>query len=151
MHAESIAIDAEVEALLAEADLPTSDLSTAHNLELYGVREAGSLIGLVGIELYGEVGLLRSLVVAGAHRGAGLGRGLVANVEARALRNGISALYLLTMDAAAFFASLGYAVIARSEVPDAIRGTRQFAGLCPASSSFMCKRLASDGSPAAGV
>jgi amino-acid N-acetyltransferase len=53
----------------------------------------------------------------------------------------VKALYLLTIDAAAFFSRLGYQEIARSEAPAAITGTAQFAGLCPSSAHCMRKPL----------
>jgi amino-acid N-acetyltransferase len=51
---------------------------------------------------------------------------------------------LLTTTAEDFFRALGYARIARELAPEAIRTTREFSSLCPASSVVMVKRLFAD-------
>lgn len=144
MRAETISLDTEVEALLTEARLPISDLSGSRSLDLLGVRESGRLVGVIGIEVYGEVGMLRSLAVAATRRRAGLGLGLVSSAESWAAERGVKTLYLLTTTAAGFFARLGYEAIPRSEAPAAIAATAQFSELCPASSTFMRKALAAN-------
>lgn len=144
MRCETISLNAEVEVLLTEAQLPVSDLSKSLSLNLLGVRESGRLVGVVGIEVYGEIGMLRSLTVASARRHAGLGVSLVSDAETWATQRGVKTLYLLTTTAAEFFARLGYEAVARSEAPAAIAATAQFAGLCPASSTFMRKVLATN-------
>lgn len=147
MFVETIGLTDEVESLLAAAQLPVSDLRASRSLNLLGLRDNGRLVGVVGIEVYGEVGMLRSLAVAPAHRNAGLGVALVSNAEAWAGGQGVKTLYLLTTTAASFFAGLGYVAAPRSDAPAAIAATAQFAGLCPASSTFMCKVLAANDSP----
>jgi amino-acid N-acetyltransferase len=146
MRAEFMRFNSEVETLLTEAGLPIADLPSCRGLNLLGMREGGRLVGVVGIEVYRSVGLLRSLAVAEARRQGGLGRALVSNAEAWAAAQGVKTLYLLTTTAAAFFVRLGYEVISRSEAPAAIAATTQFAALCPASSTFMRKVLAADNS-----
>lgn len=142
MHrVETLTLDAEVERILTDAGLPVSDLAATPGLHLLGIRNSGSLIGIVGIEPHGAVGLLRSLAVIGAHRGSGLGSMLVFAAEAWAADRGIGLLYLLTLTAAGFFADLGYATIPRSDAPEAIRGTPQFCNLCPSSATLMRKTL----------
>lgn len=147
MRAESVSLNSEVEALLTEAGLPVSDLPANRKLHFLGVREGGRLVGVVGIEVFGPAGLLRSLAVAEAHRECGLGQGLVSDAEALAAGLGVNTLYLLTTTAAAFFARLGYEAVSRSEAPAAIAASAQFAHLCPASSSFMRKVLVANNSP----
>lgn len=144
MRIEAISVNPEVEALLTEAQLPVSDLSSCRSLNLLGMRESSRLVGVVGVEIYGSVGLLRSLAVEPASRNAGLGVSLVSSAESLAAQQGITDLYLLTTTAARFFARLGYEAIPRSEAPTAIAETAQFSDLCPTSSSFMRKVLAAD-------
>ncbi|HEX4871714.1 MAG TPA: arsenic resistance N-acetyltransferase ArsN2 [Nevskiaceae bacterium] len=127
--------------LLEAAGLPTGDLSTV-SPEAFSVLEAADqLVGAVGLERFAEVALLRSLVVSPAHRQQGAGAALVAAAEQQARAQGIRALYLLTTDAEGFFSRLGYARRERETAPAAIRRHPQFAGLCPASSTFMSKAL----------
>jgi len=144
MRAEPISLNTEVEALLTEASLPVSDLPNCRSLNLLGMREGGRLVGVVGIEVYGALGLLRSLAVAQDRRNAGIGLGLVSNAETWAAERGVKTLYLLTTTAAEFFARLGYEVVPRAEAPAAIAATAQFADLCPASSTFMRKVLSAN-------
>lgn len=141
MRAESLSLDSDVEALLTEAQLPVADLAGSRSLTLFGIRDGGRLLGVVGVEVYGSVGLLRSLAVEPTHRHSGLGVSLVSNAEAWAAEQEVEALYLLTTTAAQFFARRGYEAVSRSEAPAAIAATAQFSNLCPASSAFMRKVL----------
>lgn len=136
---DSILPDSALRALLAQAGLPTADLSW--RTRLFGIHDVGRLVACVGLEPYGEVGLLRSLAVAPDYRGKGLGQALVRHAEHEARSAGIDTVCLLTTTAAGFFGARDYAVTDRADAPAAIRDTLQFSSLCPASSSFMCKRL----------
>jgi amino-acid N-acetyltransferase len=88
--------------------------------------------------------LLRSLVVAENARGKGLGSTLIDHAEQYAASKGVRSIYLLTTTAEALFERLGYERIERSNAPPSIERTREFAGLCPASSAFMSKQLLPD-------
>jgi amino-acid N-acetyltransferase len=96
---------------------------------------------VVGLELYSNSGLLRSLAVATPARGRGLGKRLVAHAERYAQEHGVKELYLLTTTAEAFFSRLGYRRVERDAVPDAIKATREYSGICPASSAVMAREL----------
>jgi amino-acid N-acetyltransferase len=85
-----------VRALLVAAGLPVTDLSAAHLDDFWGCHDGMNLIGVVGLEGYGTVALLRSLAVAHAWQGRGLGSALLAHAERAARQRGIQALYLLT-------------------------------------------------------
>lgn len=146
MRAESISLNSEVEALLTEAELPVADLASCRSLHLLGLRDGGRLVGVVGVEVYGSVGLLRSLAVEPAHRNFGLGVSLVSGAETWAAEQDVKTLYLLTTTADRFFARRGYEAIPRSEAPAAIAATAQFSDLCPSSSAFMRKVLAAHSS-----
>lgn len=132
-----IQFDAEAEALLLSAGLPVSDLRATRSLELFGLRADGRLVGVVGVERYGELALLRSLAVDPAYRDSGYGQALVRHAERWATQHGVTTFYLLTTTAADFFARLGYEVTPRAEAPATIAATSQFSGLCPASSTMM--------------
>lgn len=132
------------EALLAANALPVSDLRGDPPVVLFGAGADDRLDGVVGLELHGTVALLRSLAVDADARRGGLGMALVAHAEQQAAAHGAQAVYLLTTTAAAFFARLGYRDADRGHAPAAIAATRQFSGLCPASSAFMVKHLPRD-------
>lgn len=131
----------DVKRLLAESGLPTADITAQHMHHFFGCGPKGKLEGVVGIELCGETALLRSLAVTAAQRGLGLGSGLVEHAEGYAWGKGLKSLYLLTTTAEAFFRRRGYVRIPREEAPTAVKATREFSGICPASSTFMVKQL----------
>lgn len=128
-------------ALLAQAGLPTADLTPAALAGFVVAREDGALVGAATVERHGDDGLLRSLVVAPAQRGRGLGRALVEAVERDARAQGLRSLVLLTQSAAEFFAARGYRVVPRGGVAAALRASSQFASVCPASTTCMQKTL----------
>ena len=134
---------AAIRTLLTQANLPCADIDAARVAHFQVVRAANSdaLIGIVGLEPYPPCGLLRSLAVAPAQRGAGIGAALVDAIETEARVQGIAELALLTTTAERFFAQRGYTVIARDAVPAALQSTREFAELCPASSLCMGKSI----------
>jgi len=127
--------------LLHDAQLPTEDLTAAHCESFYFAGPASRPTGLVGLEIFGDVALLRSLVVAAERRGSGEGGILLKHAEEQARANGVRTLYLLTTTAEPFFAKHGYLRATRESAPASIRATREFAGICPASSAFMCRAL----------
>jgi amino-acid N-acetyltransferase len=128
-------------ALLEEARLPTRDL-TPHSIDGFLVAtDAQKVLGAVAIERYGDVGLLRSLVVAPDRKAEGLGKAMVQALEARARGEGISSLVLLTETAKGFFAALGYQEGRRADAPAAVQASSEFAFVCPASAAYMEKRL----------
>lgn len=133
-------LEAVVNLLLA-AGLPVKDLS-GNLIEDFLVASTGSsLAGCIGLEVFSNTGLLRSLVVDPQFREAGLGRLLVAELEARARRRGITALWLLTIDADRYFATLGYSLEQRDRAPEAIRRTAEFSLLCPGDAVLMKKTI----------
>jgi amino-acid N-acetyltransferase len=128
-------------ALLASADLPVADLTTALMEDFFFAGSAAAPDGLVGVQFCGPDALLRSLVVSPSRRSSGLGCALVAHAEAHARARGARAVYLLTTTAEAFFRRRGYARADRGKAPAAIRSTHEFSDLCPASSAFLVKPL----------
>jgi amino-acid N-acetyltransferase len=130
-----------VAALLEAEGLPASDLTEAHLEHFFFTSSDGAPCALVGLEIYGEAALLRSLVVSPAARSRGLGSALVLHAEEYAAAHQVRALYLLTTTAEPYFEHRGYRRIDRSQAPPSIQSTREFASLCPSSSAFMIKRL----------
>jgi amino-acid N-acetyltransferase len=133
---------ARVIELLGACDLPYQDLTPSHLALFQVVRQGQALVGVVGMERFGNSGLLRSLAVAPAYRGQKLGGNLLDALESSARHSGIDNLYLLTLTAQAFFAKRSYEVTARADVPENIQHSAEFMSLCPASAACMCKRLA---------
>lgn len=128
-------------ALLRAADLPTEDLGDLRLEYFFIAGPPESAVGLVGLELLDRHALLRSLVVDPRVRATGIGSRLVEHAEACARAHGAESIYLLTTTAEGFFGARGYARTERGTAPEFIRGTREFASLCPASAVFMIKHL----------
>ena len=127
--------------MLVAAGLPTADLTAAPRADFWGGHEGMALIGVIGLEGYGAVALLRSLAVATAWQGRGLGSALLAHAERAARQQGVSALYLLTTTAEAFFTRRGYLRLPREAAPSVLRHTAEFAALCPASAVCLTQAL----------
>ena len=132
---------ADIIGLLESAALPTSDLTDDQMTDFFYVGPETAPVGIVGVQLFGADALLRSLVVSTAHRTQGLGQRLVERAEQYARERGAGTIYLLTTTAEPFFRGRGYAPTLRDNAPAAIRSTPEFSTLCPASSTFMSKRL----------
>ena len=119
--------------------LPSTDIDEAALGQFLVCRDDIRSGRVVGLEIYGEVALLRSLVVTEKHLGAGHGRRLVAAAQDLATEMNVRAIYLLTTTAESFFEYLGFRRIQREEAPESIRSTREFSSLCPASAIVMVK------------
>jgi amino-acid N-acetyltransferase len=141
MRIQQVTSYEEVAELLRRCGLPDEDISPTRPLHFFGVRDGGGLEAVVGLELFGFEGLLRSLAVRPALRNCGLAQLLVAHAESFSIGQGVTRLFLLTTTADGFFRRLGYLPLSRDEVPPVIRDTPQFAGLCPASAALLYKRV----------
>lgn len=128
--------------LLQQAKLADDDLQAVlAPVDFLVMREAGQVVGAIGLQSADGTGLLRSLVVLPALRRQGRGGALVAAVERLAIGRGMDDVYLLTTNAPPFFALLDYLRVDRASVPPGIARTAQFVSLCPASAVCMHKRL----------
>ena len=128
--------------LLAGVDLPVEDLTDKTMQNFMVARDKdNSIIGVVGIQMFQEDGLVRSLAVQPAYREKGLGSRLTREIESFARSNGIRTLYLLTMTAADFFSKFDYQVIQRDQAPESIQNTAEFKNLCPVSALCLFKVL----------
>jgi amino-acid N-acetyltransferase len=131
----------EVVALLRESSLPLAGVEEHFDSFLVARAEDGSLVGCVGLEIYGDVGLLRSLSVASRARGSGLGTRLVERLMDLARENGVETLYLLTTSAEEYFPRFGFERLAREEVDRKLEASEELRGACPASAVVMRRRV----------
>lgn len=127
--------------LLMLCGLPHEDITSQHLRHFWAMKEKGQIIGVVGLEVFGRLALLRSLAVDSRFRKHGIATQLMEKAEEYATSLKIEAMYLLTMRAEIFFLKLGYQRIERSLAPPAIQGTAEFQGLCPVSSVLMVKQI----------
>jgi amino-acid N-acetyltransferase len=131
----------DVRSLVAGAQLPTDGLADQFPDGYAVVRVGAGLAAVAGYETYGDFGLLRSVAVAPAMRGYGLGQRLVAERLAAAKMRGLRAMVLLTTTARDFFARLGFLPADRAKVPEEIKSSSEFTSVCPLSAVCMVMRL----------
>ncbi len=130
-----------IKRLLADSNLHHQDITPRHLSHFLMARDGAQLAGVVGIEIYRDCALLRSLAVESAYRRKGLASALVARIEDYAASLNVDSVYLLTMTAEDFFATRGYQRSARESAPPALQQTTEFQELCPVSAVCMVKRL----------
>jgi len=129
-----------IRALLEASQLPTADLADSRP-EFVLVEDDSTLVGVAGLQCFGDLALLRSVAVAESRRGAGFGDELVRERERFAIGRGVSELVLLTQTAEGFFARHGFQKAERSRLRAEILATAEFRSLCPDSAACMTKRL----------
>jgi len=130
---------AAILSLLAENDLPTSDLDETKIL--FACINNGQVVGTGGLELFKDCVLLRSISVRTSMQKRGLGKFILHELEKVAAYKGIRHLYLLTTTAKDFFAKEDYTIIDRGDVPLEIKNTTQFSSVCPSTATVMRKFL----------
>lgn len=124
--------------LLEKANLPVAGVED--NFENFLVLlDDDRIIGAVGLEVYGQKALLRSMVVAKAHQRKGHGKRLCETVLRNARDQQLVEIYLLTETAERFFAAQGFEAIDRELVDEGVRSAEEFRSLCP--STATCMRL----------
>ncbi len=129
-----------IERLLLACDLPVAG-ARAHLGAFVVAAEGDAMSGCVGAEVYGGAALLRSLAVRDERRGRGIADQLVSRLVASLEARGVRRLALLTTTAEAYFARRGFVVVAREDVPEAVRASEEFRGACPASAVAMVYEL----------
>src|SRR5207253_3154887 len=93
--------------LLRSCNLPTIDLpATLENFVI--IKNADSVIGTCGMEIFDTVALLRSLAVSANFQGKGLGNSLYEAALNLAKEKDVKEVFLITNTAAAFFTKLGF-------------------------------------------
>jgi amino-acid N-acetyltransferase len=127
-----------VTTFLTAAGLPAAGV--AEHLRDFLLAEQGKeCVGVGGLEIYGEVALLRSLAVRPQERNSGIGATLLEQLMTNAHSLGVLRLVLLTTTAERFFVRKGFVRIDRSTLSGPITGSKEFTGACP--SSAVCMEL----------
>lgn len=125
-----------VQTLLRESGLPTAGVVT-HRDGFLLAEEAGKLVAVTGVEVHGQLGLLRSMAVRPSSRSQGVAARLIAQAITQARQRGLSDLYLLTTTAQWYFLRHGFQTLARSAAPAALNSSAEFQGACPDSAVLM--------------
>ena len=131
--------------LLKRNQLPTAGVvDHLHNFLLEwedGGLEGRVLVGCVGLEVYGNSGLLRSVAVDRDFRSRGIARRLLENMLLLAHQKQLSSLSLLTTTAESYFARWGFQKVPRPCLPPELLESLELKGVCPDSASAMWKGL----------
>jgi amino-acid N-acetyltransferase len=129
--------------LLDRSNLPSAGVADA--LPHFVIAESeGELIGVAGLEVYGDSALLRSVAVAESWRGSGVGRTLIERALSVTRERGIKDVFLLTTTADHYFPRFGFTCVSRDSVTKAVQESAEFKGACPTSAIVMRKALAEE-------
>jgi amino-acid N-acetyltransferase len=127
-------------ALLTAEKLPAADLPD--QLENFAVtKQDEEITGVIGLEIYGDYGLLRSLAVDNNFRNQGIANELLLHIEQLAAAKNLKAIYLLTETAPDYFTRKGYQKITREDVPPEVKQSSEFSHVCPQSAIAMQKEI----------
>lgn len=130
----------EVIHLLKSADLPANDLPTGLANFLVAILD-NEIVGVAGMETYGNFGLLRSLAVWPSHRKQGIATYLLNKIELLSREKELEALYLFTETTAGYFKTRGFSTVEREFIPNELKESSQFRYVCPSSAFAMHKSL----------
>jgi amino-acid N-acetyltransferase len=128
--------------LLGRAELTEQDVAERWGHYFVVREDDGRVVGVAGLEVHGEDGLLRSVAVEEEYRGQGLAASLVEAAVERAKRVNLRAVYLLTTTARDYFARHGFSDCPREEAPSAIRESWEYRTGCPSTAALMKRPVA---------
>ncbi len=118
---------APIVALLGELELNQEDVTESKMSEFFALENENGVIGCVGLEVFGEEAVLRSLAVAPAGRGIGYGWMLADMAISSARFRGVKRLYLVTAKASDFFAAKhGFRIVDLSTASARVTGSTTF-------------------------
>ena len=131
------AADADaIDALLAESRLPLDGIRDHRDTTLVA-RRGGDVVGVAALEVYADGVLLRSVAVAPAAQGQGIGRRLTDSALQLARDRRAPHAYLLTTTAERYFPAFGFERIDRADVPASVQASVEFRSACPSSAIVM--------------
>lgn len=111
----------ELLALLAAVDLPPEGVEEYLDGFMVARDAEGRLVGAIGLERHGSVGLLRSAAVSPDAQGGGLGLRLTSELLKAARADGVEEVVLLTTTAGDFFGrKFGFEVSGRDAYAGAL-------------------------------
>jgi len=119
-----------MEQLLEKAKLNKTGI--AENLDNFLVVEdlraepLPSIVGMVGLEIYGDKGILRSLVLRSESWNSKIGVELIALIISYGWRKGLKEIYLMTSSSRSFFEYWGFIELAWDDVPKQLKVSSQF-------------------------
>lgn len=131
----------EIRDLLVSAELVPVELASDHLHIFYEKDCFGKIVGVIGIEVYGNDSFLRSLAVRKGMRNQGIARSLLNEALVFAKRIRSYNLYLITETIGETMSRHGFSDIPREQVPSAILKSPYFNGICPCSCRIMYRDI----------
>jgi amino-acid N-acetyltransferase len=128
--------------LLGRSELTEQDVAERWGHYFVVREDDGRVVGVAGLEIHGEDGLLRSVAVDTEYRGQGLAASLVEEAMTRAKRLRLRSVYLLTTTARDYFARRGFADSPREQAPEPIRQSWEYRVGCPSTAALMKRPVA---------
>ena len=117
--------------LLTQVNLPTDGVKD-HFEHYILLKEDQRILGSVGVEIYSDAGLLRSLAVSPALQRKGLCIQLTQKALTYAQENNCKEIYILTTTAPDFFLKkFHFTEITRDMVNPIVKESAEFKGACP--------------------
>ena len=124
--------------LVRAMNLPPDGIEDA--LEYFWVaRQGAQIVGTVGLEVYADLALLRSVAVSPERQRLGLGHALTDTALSYLATRQFQAVYLLTTTAESFFARYGFRSMPRSGVPTSVQQSIEFQSACPDTATCMAQ------------
>lgn len=130
-----------VEKLLSDLDLPIEGVQDQFNNYFILENISKELIGVAGLEIYNQYGLLRSVAIHQKFQNKHLGTYMVKKVEEFGKSKNLKEIYLLTETAEKFFSKHGYTLVQRDLVPEDIQKSYEYSTACKNSAIVMKKQL----------
>jgi amino-acid N-acetyltransferase len=128
----------EIREILTRHNLPNDDID-GHIDNFLVASINGSLIGVIGVEIYDETALIRSLGVKTEYQGSGIGTMLYDEMLKWIKNKSVEEVFLLTTTAERYFYKKGFVRFQRNRVPEKIQDSYEFKIACP--SSAVCMKL----------
>lgn len=127
-------------ALLSKVNLPIEGVAD-HFQNFLVAWDESQLVGCAGIEIYDDVGLIRSVAVHPSLQGQGIGHALIEEIESLSRDKGLKEIYLITDTAEQFFSELSFVTIPREDANPKIKQSLEFTVLCAKCGVCMVKTL----------
>lgn len=127
--------------LLRLNDLPYLDIRIEMSLFNIYHDDANSVVGVGGLEFYGDYALMRSVVVDANYRQLSYGSKIVNDLLEKAKARNVKDLFLLTETAREFFLKHGFRDLPRDKVPLEIQASSEFSTVCPLSAAVMARSV----------
>ena len=127
--------------LLGRAELTEQDVGEGWGHYFVVREDDGRVIGVAGLELHGEDGLLRSVAVDEDYRGQGLAAALIEAVLERASAWACARCTCSRPRRATTSRAAASSDCARDAAPSAIRESWEFKSGCPSTAAFMQRQV----------